>query len=351
MRTRPRILAAALGLALAATVTACSSGGDGDAPAELRIAYQEIPNGDLIVKNQGWLEDELDIPVRWVRFDSGAAVNKALDDHVVDLGLVGTSAVALGVPAGLDYKVVWVHNLIGASEAIVVREGSGLSASSTLEDLKGRSVAVPFGSTAHYALLAALDGARIKPNDVNVVDLQPDEMAKVWQAGTIDAAYVWEPTLGTLRADGGATLLTSADLAEEGIVTGDLGVVSDDLVDNYPGVVQTWVDAQARANAMITGDPDEAADILAEELAGTPESISEAMAGYTYPSAQEQATPAYLGGDDAGIAQHLHAAAVFLKDYPQSAKFLKEHNVYLPDPTVAEFVDAIDSDFVSKVDQ
>lgn len=345
---------AAAGLLLAATVTACSDeggGGDGEGPAELRIAYQDIPNGDLIVRNQGWLEEELDMPVRWVRFDSGAAVNKALDDHVVDIGLVGTSPVALALTSGVDYQVAWVHNVIGRSEALVAREGSGLAAGADLSRLAKRTVAVPFGSTAHYSLLAALDRADVNPNDVDVVDLQPGEIQSAWRAGTIDAAYVWEPALGTLRDDGGVEILSSADLAEDGIVTGDLGVVSNDLVDNYPDVVQTWVDAQDRAVTMIAEDPEEAQSAIADELDSTPEAVAEAMTGYTYPVAGEQATDAYLGGKRPEMAEHLLAAALFLKDYPQSAKFLKEHNVYLPDPTVEQFVDAIDATFVSEAGQ
>jgi taurine transport system substrate-binding protein len=347
MNRLTRAIIAILLLAVAG-LTGCSKD-SGDKPAELRIGYQEIPNGDLIVKNQEWLEDELDIPIRWVRLDSGAEVNKALDDHAIDIGLIGTSAVALGVPSGLDTEVVWVHDIIGDSEALVVREESGLSGSSEVSDLEGRTVAVPFGSTAHYALLAALDEANVAANDVEVVDLQPDDMAEAWAAGSIDAAYVWEPTLTSLESDGGAVVLTSAELAEQGIVTGDLGVVSEDLAENYPDVVQTWVDVQARAVDLIHDDPGQAQEAIGAELDQPADVVADEMTGYTYPTAAEQAGPDYLGGDDSQLAQHLQSAAVFLKDYPQSAKFLKEYNVYLPDPTVDEFVDAIDSDYVAEV--
>src|SRR3954452_13388900 len=38
----------------------------GSAPSELRIAYQLVPNGDLIVKNKKWLEEALpDTDIKW----------------------------------------------------------------------------------------------------------------------------------------------------------------------------------------------------------------------------------------------------------------------------------------------
>lgn len=72
------------GLAVLAVATlalaGCSvdrSGQDAEKPT-IRIAYQTFPSGDLIVKNNRWLEDALpDYNVKWTKFDSGADVNTA----------------------------------------------------------------------------------------------------------------------------------------------------------------------------------------------------------------------------------------------------------------------------------
>ncbi|MFG1613508.1 hypothetical protein ACGFI3_12135 [Nonomuraea wenchangensis] len=63
-------------LTLALCLAACSSaavdaGANADgSPEELRIGYQHIPNGDLVVKDQRWLESELpDTKVTWIKFD------------------------------------------------------------------------------------------------------------------------------------------------------------------------------------------------------------------------------------------------------------------------------------------
>ena len=60
------------------------------APKELRIGYQAIPNGDLVVKNQKLLEKALpDTTIKWVQFDSGGDVNTAIVAGSIDIGLAG----------------------------------------------------------------------------------------------------------------------------------------------------------------------------------------------------------------------------------------------------------------------
>ena len=49
-----------------------------NAPDKITIAYQVIPNGDLVVKHEGWLEEAFpDTEIEWKLFDSGGSVNEA----------------------------------------------------------------------------------------------------------------------------------------------------------------------------------------------------------------------------------------------------------------------------------
>ncbi|MEO6083434.1 MAG: glycine betaine ABC transporter substrate-binding protein [Umezawaea sp.] len=100
--------------------------------------------------------------------------------------------------------------MIGDSEALVARKASGVT---TIADLAGRKVAAPFGSTAHYSLLAALQQSGVDPGAVTLVDLEPQNIQAAWQRGDIDAAYVWTPVLSVVQQDG-VTLTDSAKLAD-----------------------------------------------------------------------------------------------------------------------------------------
>ncbi len=62
----------------------------------------------------------------------------------------------------------------------------------TPQDLIGKKVAVPFVSTGHYSLLAALKSWNIDPSKVQILNLAPPAIIAAWKRGDIDA-----PTSGT----------------------------------------------------------------------------------------------------------------------------------------------------------
>ena len=234
---RIRVLLAALAVS-ALGLAGCSvdnSGHEADKQT-IRLAYQSFPSGDLIVKNNKWLEEALpDYNIKWTKFDSGADVNTAFIAKEIDFGAIGSSPVARGLSAPLNiaYQVAFVLDVAGDNEALVAREGSGVN---TIPELKGKRIATPFASTAHYSLLAALDQNGLSASDVQLIDLQPQAILAAWERGDIDAAYTWLPTLDQLRSTG-KDLITSRQLARDGKPTLDLGVVSTEFAEAHPEVV------------------------------------------------------------------------------------------------------------------
>lgn len=311
IRRRAALLTAALTVL---TVAGCGDGASDSAAGRtaVRIAYQAIPNADLVVKNQRLLEKALpEADISWVKFDSGGDVNTAVISGSVDLGLAGSSPVTKGLsaPLNIPYKVLWIHDVIGDNEALVARKGIR-----SVKELKGKKVAAPFGSTTHFSLLAALEQAGVKPADVNIVDLQPQDALAAWTRGDIDAAYVWTPTLGEIQKTG-TTLITSRELAEQGKVTADLGIVTDTFARKHPDIVTTWLKTQDAAVGQTRSDPDRAARSIGAELNIPPAEAKRQLAQLVLLTAKEQQGPDYLGrpGAPGRFARYLHDAAVFLE--------------------------------------
>jgi taurine transport system substrate-binding protein len=287
------------------------------APKKLTIAYQAIPNGDLVVKHEGWLEKALpDTQIEWKLFDSGGSVNEAVAARSVDIGLAGSSPVSRGLSQPLPYEVPWIHDVIGKAEALVVKKDI-----TSIEQLKGKKLATPLASTAHYSLLAALQDHQLTGKDVKVIDAEPDAIAAAWSRGDIDGAYVWNPNLAKLIKDGGHVLVSSADLAKEGKTTYDLAVVTKDFAGKYPGAVKTWVAQQDRAVKLYRSDPDAVATAVGAELNVSAEEVLPQLKDLIFLTADEQAGPDYLGG---GLAKNLFAAAQFNKDLAQIDKVQPE---------------------------
>lgn len=315
-RRRPLLAVLAI-LALLLGAAACGDdddSGDGGsdtgseesgAPEKITIGYQLIPNGDLVVKNQGWLEEAFpDTEIEWKLFDSGGSVNEAIVAGSIDFGLAGSSPVSRGLSTGIEYQVPWIHDVIGEAEALVVNPETV----SGLDDLAGKTIATPFASTAHFSLLAALGGAGVEASDVDIIDAEPDDIFAAWSRGDIDGAYVWNPNLASIIEDGGEVLVTSAELAEEGTTTYDLAVVRTGFAEDFPEAVQTWVEQQDRAVTLIKDDVDAAAEAIAAELDIDVEAALAQIEDLIFLDAAEQAAAENLGG---GLAENLLAAAEF----------------------------------------
>jgi taurine transport system substrate-binding protein len=316
---RIRTLLAALAVAtLGLAGCAVDNSGQEAGKPTIRIGYQTFPSGDLIVKNNKWLEQALpDYNIKWTKFDSGADVNTAFIAKELDFGALGSSPVARGLsaPLNIPYNVAFVLDVAGDNEALVARNGTGIN---TIADLKGKRVATPFASTAHYSLLAALAQNGLSPNDVQLIDLQPQAILAAWERGDIAAAYTWLPTLEQLRKSG-KDLITSRQLAASGKPTLDLAAVSNSFAESHPEVVDIWRKQQARALTTIKDDPAAAAKAISAEIGLSPDDVAGQLKQAIFLTPDQVASPEWLGaeGKPGNLAANLESASQFLADQKQ----------------------------------
>ena len=291
--------------------SACPWTPDESVETTARIAWQAIPNADVVVKDLGLLEACMpNADISWIQAASGGDVVGYYGAGEVDLGLMGSSpaTIASSAPtnADVDLDVVWIHDVIGEAESLIVKDPKV----SDLEGLRGGTIAVPFSSTAHYSLLQALIDAGLDPDkDVEVINLDPEKMAGAWQGDQIDAAWVWDPTQSQLLEDGGTRILSSADTAEAGRPTFDVGTVDAGFAADNADFMEQWAKVQDHAVRMIQDDPETAADSVAVVLGIDPQDVLPQFEGLTFLDAATQAGPDYLGGK---LAEDLHTTAEFL---------------------------------------
>lgn len=285
---------------------ACPVAVDESFTGTVRLGYQEIPNGDLVVKDAGVLETCLPkAKITWSKFASGATVIQAFGSNSLDLGLLGSAAAAraLSAPLNIGMKAVWVHDVIGAAESLAVKD----PAITTVAGLRGKRIAVPFASTSHYSLLAALTAAGIE-RDVQLINMQPDAIAAAWRGGDIDAAFIWEPTLSELLKNG-HVVTTAAETAKAGKPTYDLEGARAEFVSANPKFLEVWTAAQNWAVNLINTSPDVAATRISAQLGVPVPDIRKQLGEYGYLDAATQAGPAYLGKQ---LGADLKSSADFL---------------------------------------
>lgn len=324
MRLRQALAAAAL---LGLTVAA------GPARAETAtIAYQTVVEPSKVPQARGEYEKATGAKIDWRKFDSGAEVVAAIASGAVDIGYLGSSPLAAAASRELPVETFYIAGLIGESEALVVRNGAGIRGP---QDLIGKKVAVPFVSTTHYSLLAALKHWGIDPRKVEILNLRPPEIAAAWARGDIDAAYVWDPALGKIK-ETGTVLTTSAEVARWGAPTFDAWIVRKDFAKKHPAIVEGFTRVTGKAYADYLKDPaawgaksPEAAEI-ARITGARQDEVPALLRGYEFSTLAGQASASFLGGGAAGgTAKAIAETSAFLKEQGKIDRVLPDYAPYV----------------------
>ncbi|MEN4790105.1 taurine ABC transporter substrate-binding protein [Pantoea agglomerans] len=252
------------------------------------VAYQTSAEPAKVAQADNSFAKESGASVDWRKFDSGAGVLRAMASGDVQIGNIGSSPLAVAAAQKLPIEAFLLASQLGNSEALVVKKNI-----TTPKDLIGKRIAVPFISTTHYSLLAALKHWGIKPSQVQLVNLQPPAIIAAWQCGDIDGAYVWAPAVNELEKEG-KVLTDSAEVGSWGSPTLDVWVVRKDFAQQHPEIVTAFARSALDAQQAYLNSPDswlKQSDNLSKlsRLSGVPEAqVPGLVKGNTYLTAQQQ---------------------------------------------------------------
>lgn len=288
------------------------------------VAYQTSAEPAKVAQADNTFAKTSGATVDWRKFDSGASVVRALASGDVQIGNIGSSPLAVAASQQVPIEVFLLASKLGNSEALVVKKSI-----TKPEDLIGKRIAVPFISTTHYSLLAALKHWGIKPGQVEIVNLQPPAIIAAWQRGDIDGAYVWAPAVNALEKDG-KVLTDSEQVGQWGAPTLDVWVVRKDFAEKHPEVVKAFAKSAIDAQQPYIANPDawlkqpENISKLAR-LSGVPEGdIPGLVKGNTYLTPQQQT--AELTGP---VNKAIIDTAQFLKEQGKVPAVANDYSQYV----------------------
>ncbi len=292
------------------------------------VGYQLIYNTWKTAMASGEFAEATGRDIQFRRFDSPGKLLPALASGDVDIGLLGSTGVATAMSTGLPVELFWIAEAIEDAEALAVRDGSGVVAP---QDLRGRTIAVPFVSTTHFHLLFAMEQFNIPASEVKLLNMAPNAVAAAWERGDVDAAFVWDPALSRIL-ESGKVLVSSGQLGDWGKPTFDGLVARTGFSRAHPEFMKAFVRVLARADARYRDDPQsftpdsEPVRQIVSLVGGDPAQVPNVLSRYGFPSLQEQVSCHWLGcGDKGGAARALKATAAFLKEQNKIPKLLDSY--------------------------
>ncbi|MDT5080928.1 MAG: hypothetical protein QOJ80_5565 [Mycobacterium sp.] len=182
-----RLLAAVMtAVALAASVTACASSANTDA-STLTVGFVVDPSwAQIPVAADTGLFTKHGVNVKVVNFQSGVEALQAASAGQVDITTaadVPTSAVLTRMPT---LRVVADGSRWEGSR-IVARRSAGIN---TIQDLAGKSIGTPLGTSAAYFISNALAQHDI---DAKLVQVSPSAMVTAATQRNVDAVSIFQP--------------------------------------------------------------------------------------------------------------------------------------------------------------
>ncbi|MDP9469646.1 MAG: aliphatic sulfonate ABC transporter substrate-binding protein [Chloroflexota bacterium] len=229
-------------------------------PEEIRLDYAYYNPSSLVLRRFGWLEEEFkadEIGVKWVLSAGSNKANEFLRSDAIDFGSTAGSAALLAKTNGSPIQTVYIYSKPEWT-ALVVPKDSPIT---DITGLKGKKIAATKGTDPYFFLLRSLNQAGLSATDVEIINLQHADGKTALERGQVDAWAGLDPFMAQTELEQGSRLLyRNIDFNSYGFLN-----ARTDFLETYPAETQRVLAAYERARQWILENPDEAAQILAEE--------------------------------------------------------------------------------------
>lgn len=242
-------------IALALSVTALAEKTDvhlGDQPSFFILK---------IAEHNGYFEEEFkdtDYNIIVDNFvNQGSAIIEAMNAGDVQLGVLGTMPLVTADANGSGFVAIASVNLSVDGFKLYAGVDTGIE---TVEDFKGKKIAVKFSSNEHEMLLTLLAKAGLSDLDVEVVNMSADDSLNSLITGAVDGAILKGDQLDAANASGAVIV---ADNSQSGIIE-NLLIGRPDFVAENPEAVYGVLRVLERAKVWIEENPEETVNIFVQ---------------------------------------------------------------------------------------
>ena len=177
----------------------------GAAPIKIRIAYPSGMNGQIpVVMERAGIAQKHGLDAEFVFFQYGPPMMEALASGHIDAVVTSLMPVTTFLSRQPDAALV-VASLGRSSYSLMVAKSS---AAQSVDDLKGKRIAVSFNSDSHLDLLLLLKERKLAPGkDVRLLNVQPNELVFALNEGFAEAVVIRQPQVLKMQQQFGARVV------------------------------------------------------------------------------------------------------------------------------------------------
>lgn len=242
-------------LALSATLPLTSADSK---PSVIRFGFATVGNDGFspiaggssagTAQNKGLLDDEFKadgIRIEWSFFKgAGPAVNEALANGLLDFAWQGDLPAIIGKSGGLRTKLLLANGRLGSLYVAVPSD----SPAKTLEDLKGKRVALFKGTNGQLSFNKVLQARGLKESDFKLINMDGATSRGAIATKDLDGA-VGGTELFQLRDRGVARIVYDSRHDPIYVTRQTHVLVTEDFEQKYPAIVQRVVNVLVKEAA------------------------------------------------------------------------------------------------------
>lgn len=262
-----------------------------ESPIKIRIAYPSGMNGQIpVVMERAGIAKKYGLDAEYNFFQYGPPAMEAFVSGRVDAVITSLMPVTTLLSKRPDSAMV-VASLGQSSYALMVPKDSTVS---DVRQLKGKKIAVSFGSDSHLDLLMLLKGAGMNPaTDVRLLNTQPNELPLALTQKFADAVVVRQPQVMRLTKDYSAKVIQTWPFRF-------VSIVRADFLNANPGVKEKYLAALRESILYIAKNKETTSKWFGEKLRLDPKTIRQVSNDDPYYSVAKlddiaiNVTPAFL---------------------------------------------------------
>lgn len=203
-------------------------------------------------------KDGTGVRYKAIKFASFAEMAESLRNGEIDVAFMIAPLSIVLRQQGEDVKIVYIGNR--HESTMVARTDLNVK---SLRDLVGKTIAIPMRYSGHNISILDLIEKENLTGQINVVEMNPPDMAAALVAGSLDAYYVGEPFAAQTLMSGHSKRVFYVEEVWNKFIC-NIAVVRNDLIKKEPRLVQNIVNGAARSGMWASKKPDEAIKIAAK---------------------------------------------------------------------------------------
>lgn len=240
-------------------LSSCSNAPAANRPDTIRVDYAYYNPVSLVLKQKGWLEEDLkdQVKVEWVLSQGSNKALEFLNSRSLDFGSTAGAAALIGKANGNPIKSIYVYSKPEWT-ALVTGANSSIK---TIADLKGKKIAATRGTDPFIFLLRALDKEGLSEKDVEIIQLQHADGRAALEKGDVDAWAGLDPHMAKSELENGSRLFfREPNFNSYGILN-----VREEFAQKYPDYVKRVLTAYEKARQWALQNPAELKQVLVQE--------------------------------------------------------------------------------------